>query len=58
MTPDELRTIRKALGLSQAAMAQIVGVSRRTVEHWEAGTRNVSPPAARLIRSLKQPRRD
>ena len=50
MTPAEVREIRKKLGLTQLALAEIVGVSRRTVEHWEAGTRNISKPAARLIK--------
>lgn len=52
MTPAEVRAARKALGLSQVAMAQAVGVSPRTITHWEAGSRNVPEPAARLIRSM------
>jgi DNA-binding transcriptional regulator YiaG len=58
MTPAEVRAARKALGLSQVAMAQVVGVTPRTITHWEAGSRNVPEPAARLIRSLENARRD
>jgi DNA-binding XRE family transcriptional regulator len=36
MTGAELRAARKAAGLTQAAMAERVGVSRDTVQYWEA----------------------
>lgn len=39
MTPDEIRQFRSALGLSQRKAADLLGVSRRTVEDWEAGRR-------------------
>ncbi len=35
MTPDELRAIRKAAGLTQAEMAEILDVSRKTLVNWE-----------------------
>jgi len=41
MTPDDLRSFRAALGLSQAAFAAAVGAANgRTVRGWEAGERN------------------
>jgi DNA-binding transcriptional regulator YiaG len=43
MTPAELKTLREALGLSQAHLAHLAGVQERTVRHWEAG-RNAAPP--------------
>jgi DNA-binding transcriptional regulator YiaG len=46
-TPDEIRTVRKGLGLTQSSFADALGVSLRTVEEWEAG-RNVPPPYLRL----------
>ncbi|WP_082223960.1 helix-turn-helix domain-containing protein [Pseudorhodobacter wandonensis] len=36
LTGAELRAARKAAGLTQAAMAARVGVSRDTVQYWEA----------------------
>ena len=36
-TPESIRNARKALGRSQEAFAQFVGVSVRTIASWEAG---------------------
>lgn len=35
--PAELKTTREHLGLSDTALADILGVSSRTVRHWEEG---------------------
>ncbi len=40
---------RKALNLTQKAFAQILGVSPRTVEAWEAGRTTPSPTARILL---------
>lgn len=40
MSPDEFRHFREAAGISQRKAADLLGVSRRTVEDWEAGRRN------------------
>lgn len=37
MTPAELRDWRRARNLTQAALADIAGVSVRQVKRWEAG---------------------
>jgi len=37
MTPAELKVVREFLGLSSAALAKYLGVTDRTVRHWEAG---------------------
>ena len=48
--------LRRAAGLTQRELALHLGVSVRTVAHWEAGTRPVSPAAARpLARLLRRP---
>lgn len=52
MTPDDLRAIRRALGLSQEGLAAAVGVHRVTVARWELGTHHVPPPVERLMRRL------
>jgi DNA-binding transcriptional regulator YiaG len=47
-SPDEIRAFRKAIGVSQAKLAAMLGAaSHRTVEAWEAGINN-APPMLRL----------
>ena len=41
MTSAELRTIRRAAGLTQEALAARLGVATRTLRHWEAGERAI-----------------
>lgn len=49
MTPAAIREARDKLGLSQTQLARALGVSVRSVKHWEAGTRQADATAARLI---------
>ena len=44
MTPNELKTARKALGLSAAKMGRRLEVDPRTVRRWEAGPQAVPGP--------------
>ena len=44
MTPDELRTRRKALRLSQTALAEALGVTQHTVSRWERGKMAIRAP--------------
>lgn len=44
---DHLRGARKALGLTQAEVAEAMGVSPKTVSHYEQGTREISLQRAR-----------
>lgn len=37
MTPAEFKAIRKAAGLTQAEMAEVLDVSRKTLVNWEKG---------------------
>jgi putative transcriptional regulator len=41
--------LRDRLGLSQGLFAKLLGVSRKLIEAWEAGTRVPSPMACRLL---------
>lgn len=50
--PTELKRIRSALGLTQAALANQLGVRRETVARWETGARRIAEPVARLARRL------
>ena len=52
MTGTELRRQRRRLGLSQAALAQRLGVTANTVARWERGERTIREPIARLVRLL------
>jgi transcriptional regulator with XRE-family HTH domain len=40
----ELRVRRRALGLSQAALARALGVASNTVARWERGERSIRSP--------------
>jgi putative transcriptional regulator len=48
-TPSAIHKLRGQLGLSQALFAKLLGVSRKLIEAWEAGTRIPSPMACRLL---------
>ena len=54
MTPAELRAIRKRLGLTGAALAEMLGVTDRTIRRWEAGTVPISKPAIFLIGHIQE----
>jgi DNA-binding XRE family transcriptional regulator len=41
MTPDWLKHMRKAVGLSQETLARLLGVKRVTVTNWELGRRPI-----------------
>jgi DNA-binding XRE family transcriptional regulator len=47
MTPADLKQRRHDLGLSQTALAQILGVRRPTISDWETGKQAI-PPMLRL----------
>jgi len=56
MTPDEIREARRQLGMSQAQLADALGLSpdngRRAVGHWEDGSKAISGPAVVAIRYM------
>jgi len=43
MTPQDIKSFRKDKGYTQGQMAQLLGVSLRTVQYWESG--KVAPPS-------------
>ena len=49
MTKDEFRRTLERLGLSQARAARLLGITKRSVEHWANEERAVSPTAARFL---------
>lgn len=46
---DDVTRARKSLNLSQRGLANVMGVSPRTVEAWEAGKNQPSGAARRLL---------
>ena len=52
MTPQEIRTILQHLGLTQAGVAAVLGVSERAVRAWADGYRNIPAPAAKLLQLM------
>lgn len=57
---EQLKTVRESLGLNQAEAAAILGCGKRTLEHWEAGTRTpleiTQEGAMNRLRATKRPR--
>lgn len=46
---NKLQEARKAAGLSQAEMAKLLDIPKRTIENWEAGTRKPPVYVEKLI---------
>jgi len=47
--PDDIRTVRQLLGLSQPLFADFLGVDASTLRSWEQGTRPPSTMARRFM---------
>lgn len=52
VTGDEVRRLRKKLGLTQEGLAELVGVTANSVARWERGELGVRESAARLMRLI------
>lgn len=52
MSPHELKEIRNKLGLTQEALARLIGVSFQTVNRWERGLFKPSPLAVEKLKSI------
>jgi putative zinc finger/helix-turn-helix YgiT family protein len=52
LTPDEIRFLRKYLGLSSVDFAEHIGVSAETVSRWEQGRTTMGQTADRFLRWL------
>ena len=53
-TADEIRAIRGKLNMSQGFFAEIIGVSKKTVESWEYGRGRPNGAAARVLTIVEQ----
>jgi DNA-binding transcriptional regulator YiaG len=49
---DEVRSTRRALGLTPSQFAELIGVSTRAVQYWERAERVPPESTLRLIRML------
>lgn len=54
MTGAEFRSIRWELGLYQVQLADVLGVTSRSVAHWEAGSRPIPGPVALCMTLLRE----
>ena len=54
MLPEEIRATREKLKMSQSVFALVIGVSKKTVESWEAGRYMPDGAARRLITILQK----
>ena len=49
---EQVRNIRNSVGMSQSTFAGYLGVTKKTVEAWEAGTNHPSGAASRILNIL------
>lgn len=49
----EVKVIRAKTGLSQSRFANLLGVSKRTLENWEQGRRHPTGPARALLKIVE-----
>jgi putative transcriptional regulator len=50
--PSKIKALRERLRLPQSLFGGVIGVSKKTVEAWEAGTRKPSSSASRLLAEI------
>ena len=50
MTATELRRLRRRLQLTQAGLANLIGVTANTIARWERGEMRMQPAMDRLVR--------
>ena len=53
ISSEEIRKIRDMSHMTQSGFAELLGVSRRTVELWEKGVNTPAGPARRLMSFIR-----
>jgi putative transcriptional regulator len=53
MTSTQMKDLRKALGYTQAKLAEELGVTANTVARYERGELRPSPPVLKLLKLLE-----
>ena len=56
MRPEELKSMRKRLGITQEELASSLGVHRVSVARWEAGMRKIPNMLTLAIKALESER--
>lgn len=56
LRPDEVKSIRAALGMTQREFARVLAVARPTLARWETGHQRMAPSHANLIRLVARVR--
>jgi putative transcriptional regulator len=54
MTPTEIKALRQKLGHTQQALADIIGVSVRTLQKWEQGERQCRGAALKVLNGMRR----
>ena len=54
MSPREIQKLRKALGLTQQALADTIGASQVSVARWETGVHEAQGANLKALRELEQ----
>jgi putative transcriptional regulator len=55
MTGIQIKSLRKALGYTQAKLAEEVGVTANTIARYERDELKPSPPVLKLLKLLELP---
>jgi len=50
----DIRKLRESVNVSQARFAQMIGVSKGTLQNWEQGRRHPKGPAKALLRVFEK----
>jgi putative transcriptional regulator len=54
ISPTEIKAVRENLRMSQSVFALVIGVTKKTVESWEAGRYKPDGAARRLITIMQK----
>ena len=54
VTGKDIKIIRRKLELTQAEFAELVNVSQKTIERWEAGHKEITGPIVTLVKILNE----
>lgn len=52
MNANQIKALRKKLGLTAKQLGDMLGVTENTVNRWETGWRTAKGPAATLLRRM------
>ncbi|MBA5685802.1 helix-turn-helix domain-containing protein [Rugamonas apoptosis] len=54
MPPEQIKSLREHVRLSQAVFAAVLNISLSTVQKWEAGDKKPSGPALKLLNLIER----